>query len=484
MIESVNPNYYSCDVRTEDGHVLTGVAVPGLIQDSVGSGGNVWIPRSGELVLVQTGTPTANILKVIPTTSDLATAQETTYSVGESSAAPVETEAGQANYRGRMPANLNPGDWVRIGNQGQMVAVLDGGVAQLMGSPWARVRAIETDDTLQLYGRNFSLQTGMGNLNIRDEGGKQSLLFQGGTDQSIETGDGRENWTVQYAIGGQRRGLVDFRTRDRQGNAMCRTTIGEDGSLEQEIVGGYTLAAEGSAYIMYGEGRRTTLQSGDDEVNVNNGNRTVRVTGELDTEASNSLRLVSMGGRIDSSENNWIMTANQTMDVVIGGNKLAVAGVNALTYQVANGSVLFEIGKSITDLKTANSGFKVATYAPLGNIELSTIIPGSIVKIGSTTVVDGIWLGAIPTAGPTGALFPAPPPFHGVKYETLAAYLISLEKWLDGFYAWAASHVHGAYGGPTTSPLVPLNATLPTNATATHAALRPPIMSQIVRIGV
>lgn len=443
-IVGVNPNTLTCDVITlETQSRLTGVPFPNLLQDPQGSGGHIEVPRIGTQVYVQRGIGTAYITNYQPIAMSSATPRATAPIilglVGQGSNAPGPTDA---TFLGALPTGLKPGDWMHIGNQGQFIGLFDQGIVGLYAGAWSHVLATLEDDTLNIAARNFTLRTGAGNLTCRDYGGKQSILLQLGTDQMTETGAGKENYPLTLRMGGDAEGLLDMVITDRRGVSVYKKVITAAGQVREE--------ATGPQYQTY-KGERGETIEGDyakdvrgNEILSITGDRIETIAGSAESAISQNLLTQIMNDRTDFINRNWNVSVGRNMNMTVSGALPPTPAAAAAKWILSNGSLVIDVGFPGTDLGIAQSGVKINTYMPQGDIILGSLA-GKI--IANATLPDSVLLGA--THGVA--------PFHTVKWETgLQVFLQQLISWLD-------SHVHPTGvgpSGPATLPRGPASGTL------------------------
>lgn len=458
-IISVNPNTLSCVVETETRGRLT-VAVPGLSQDPAGSGGEVQVPRLGQQVLVQSGLGAPTIIQMLPVAVAKSVDRSTAFSVGAAGAgssgagttAAAFPTSGGISFLGRLPAGLLPGDWVKQGNQGQHLALLDGGVVSVQATPWARVVASREGDTLLIAGRNLQLHTGFGNLIFSDSGGKQSFTLQGGTDQKTETGVGAENWPYSFrAVAGG----LELELRDRRGEQLYKNSVDAAGVVDQFARSNLSSMVMGNYLARVIHDRIQTV-SGTDATNVG-GIQTVSVGGNQETTVSQSQTTNVMQDVSLTINRDYTLSVGRQMNLSAGGNTLAKPGDAAVAWSVSNGSLVVDIGRPPMDLQKALSGMKVTTWGLQGDIAF-TSMQGKVIL--NTTQPGSVLLGS--TAGVAA--------FHGVLWEPLQAFLTQL-------VAWLTAHVHPSGMGPTGAAVVP------SPASAQLSSLITPIGSLKVLLG-
>lgn len=434
---SVNPNTLSCEVESESRGRMT-CALPGLQQDPAGSGGEVLVPRVGQQVLVLRGLGLPVITQFLPVPVSRAADRSAAFAP-VTTAATADTSAafpagGPVNFLGQLPIGLAPGDWVRFGNQGQHLSLLEGGVAEIASTPWAGLTTNRIDDTVRLAGRNLRIYTGFGNLSFSDQGGKQSFLLEGGTDQKTETGFGMENWTYLIRAGGEdAEGMLDVVLKDRQGGVLFKHTISPTGAVEQQTRGDHTERTGGNWTGNFEQGW-SSLISGDHSTTVG-GTQTLSVTGAQEVTVSQSQLVNVMQDSTLTVNRDWGLSVGRSGNVYFGGNALAKPGDAALKWGVDNGSWVVDIGVPGFDLGAAFSGMKVTTWGPQGDIALTSQLSKIILN---TTVPESVLLGAISGVAP----------FHAVLWEPLQAFLQALISWLT-------AHIHPTSMGPSGTAVVP-----------------------------
>ena len=381
-ISNVYSETYSCDVRTDNGNDLTGLPLPGLKQDAVGSGGEVSIPRAGERVLVRLGGgERPRIIGHLPQSFDVGTSQNATPSLTEFDLPTTLSNRGQSSFRGNMPKGLLEGDWCRVGNQGQYIGVMDGGVSILHGSPWAHVRAVggDTEDTLVIKGRRTDFRSDFGGIIFGSQEGKSWAEFYGGTDQTLETGADKQNYPVRADVG-KTDGLVNWYVDSRDGQSMHRINIYPDGRTvtfqngprEERVNGAYTGSFGDTCY------RR--VQQGSDIVEVQNGSRIENYFGNQDTTVlQNRSAQIYGNDSVIVDSNSYTQAA--TYDVQAQGSPLMTPADAAISMVAVNGSFAVDVaptGNPVA-LPAAQSSFAVTVGVTGGGINLTTENPTPVV---------------------------------------------------------------------------------------------------------
>jgi hypothetical protein len=441
-IIAVNPTTCTCDVETETRGRFNAVPFPYLVQDPEGCGGRVYVPRVGQQVVVQQGIGAPFITLGLPTSTDVNAdvgaaadfSKAATYSKGALSFSP----SAPASYAARLPRSLLPGDWMWLGNQGQHIALLDGGVAAMLASPWSQVSCSQEDDTTTVVGRNLNIVTGFGNLRFFDDSGKSGMVFEGGTDQTLESGYGRDNWTVQAKIGGDAEGLVDFRINNRDGEAVAKTVWKADGSVinmtsgdqEQKYNGNMGLTYNGNFYRDVG---------GVDLLSVGL-DREENFFGSQTTAVSQNRSCNVLNDRADIISRDWNMSAGRVHSLKVSGNPTAIPPNSSVAapWSISNGSWIVDVGFPGPDLGLSESHIEFNTYSPKGKIQLSSLLD----KISLDTYMpDSVLLGSM-----MGVAV-----HHAVNWEPL-------EILLKQFITWAQNHIHPTGVGPSGPAVVPFPA--------------------------
>ena len=462
VIVRVNPLQGSCDVSA-GGNYYGNVPLPDLARDVEGSGGEFKVVRRGTPVVLRLSVGWPTISQVLPISTDQEAVGRPSFELdplGSSGGDLFPADDGPT-FLGRLPRDMHMGDWGRIGNQGQKLMVLDGGVVTMEASPMARVEVIQDEDTLLLAGRNTRLITGFGNMEFRDQGGKSSMVFEGGTDQVTQTGSGKGNWAVRAEIGGDAEGLIDFQTRNLGGQRVSSFSVDMEGSEQRHNAGNVSWAVDGAHEWSIRQGRKVYIQAGDDYLEVRGG-REEQIYGSYITEAFDT-RFSRVGGdRRDTVMRDWTMAAMRNMKVNVSGDALlSNPTTNALDVVVTNGHASFDIGSQLAgDSFKATSSFRVNTHG-LGNVELlanelGMIMMDAALPIGSVYV--GANLSAQATA-PKPSLFE--PAVLGWKFIALMTAVV----------ATFDSHTHMlppplaalAFFAPTLPPIPLMSATVAPN---------------------
>lgn len=438
IIISVNPNTLTCDVETETSGRLSGLALPEVIQDPQGSGGQVAIPRPGQQVVVQRGLGFPFIDKLLPVSVSKNHARATSFAIAP--AAAIAPTVGSfpttdtANYRASLPEGMLPGDWVRMGSQGQYIGILDRGAASLFASAWAHAIAMQENDTLELAGRNLKLFTGTGDLVCEDFGGKTALQLRLGTDQKTETGQGTERFPLTVQLGGTAESFLDFVLTDKKGQPVYKRLLYSDGGIVEAMRTRQTTYAgqvieyhnDGILDFVVGNAQRQVTR---DQIDNIQGSHEYTVSQNLVAQILN-----------DSSQNinrNWLVSVGQTMDLSVSGNIMAKPKDPCASWSFGNGSLVIDIGMPAPVPDSKMSGLKLTTYGAQGDIELTSLLSKIILNTPSNAP------GSVILGGTLGV-----GKFHAVLWEPLQAFLKALIN-------WATNHIHPTGVGPSGVAVVP-----------------------------
>ncbi|RLC88619.1 MAG: hypothetical protein DRJ03_01735 [Chloroflexi bacterium] len=447
-IISVNPVSGSCVVKSEFGNFLSNVALPNSTQDPDGGGGTLDIPRRGQDVFVQFGVSHPFIVQFCPVSADLDKDTPPAFSLTEVGLADVLDGGDAANFAGRLPVDGQPGDWAKIGNQGQRLGVLDGGVCVIGSSPWAQIYTIASPekDITRIVGRHTQLYSQFGTLEFGEDGGKTWLKLEGGTDQLTESTISPANPTFRALVGGASAGMMSLQTFDREGAPVYEHIVDYDGSVNFHSRGNQTLISEGSLIHDIQLGRTTRVLTENDNLSVLNGDRVEKYQGAQKTSVSGRKALNVGQDYAATVQRDIAFTAGRHIRFSAGGDLKAKPGDVASQWNVTNGTLYFEIGNPASlDTQAARSGFKVLSMGG-GDIMLGALRPPSRIILGSM-FPDSVVLGGDPMTGAAA--------FHAVKWETLVPILKTLALAID-------SHIHIGMGSPTTPNTVPITPTAET----------------------
>lgn len=343
------------------------------------------------------------------------------------------------------PVDVVEGDWVkRNHDSNNFVSVLAGGVNVMQSSPVAQVRTngpLSMVETIAWVYRHISA---LGNLEILNEGGKTSLVWRAGADQSTETGAHMSNWTLRLDAGAKG-DLFRLQVTTPEGKTLSEIHLGADGKLSFVGAGGVDILAgiaEGQVETVggdafkevYGEEKRTV--HGDD---------THRVSGDRDTFVNGNAWDNVGGNREEAVTGNAFDTISGRMVTSIdGGSADGVSQGNvASRRELINGGEEVLLGNPARQAdKTVEPDYKVLNFG--GNIYISVTKGKKVVILNDTD--DGVLLGA------DGSINGKDDGTHEVSNPTAKHHVSmyeELKEFLDALIDWLDNHTHLTAYGPS-----------------------------------
>lgn len=451
VVVNVYPDTFSVDCYTEKGRMLSGLPFPSGNYDPSSGAGEISMPKRGMILTVHygLGEPTLSFTQPVPQSGTQVPATNVTAAPNIGGSDGTYSNQGHTDYRGLRPSDVIPGDWVRMGTQGNLIGVLEGGLTILKASEVAQVIASKTYDSLRLIGRNMDIYNDFGEFRFRNTNGNCSMQLRAGSKQTTQTSPDKENYTIRADLGdaGQ---LVNFRITDPDGHVLSSIIMDPNGSVTRTATGDTNDSVDGNLTESVGGDKDKTVVG--DETILIGGDSTEQLAGNKNIQAAADLTLQS-GNDIDQMSNRDIsIGAGRNMDVSVSGDMTATPGTNALTYTVTNGTVYFDIGDPAAgDSQSAMSGWGVTTL--LGDMTFSTTGGNFIVN---TTIPNSVQLGG------------NAPLFHSMLYEMFQTFISTMGALID-------SHTHLTPAGPSGPPIVP--------PYATSESLVPDIQSEYVTHG-
>ncbi len=294
------------------------------------------------------------------------------------------------NYRpSDAPPDLMSGDYARVGDRGQSIAVLKGGVAQL-GSPTAQIRSLGLSGLLQFIGQKMQGISDFGEWNVVNDGGKTSFILRAGYDQTTQTGMDEEHWTIRLDLGATG-DVFNFEITTPEGQTLFRFHVGPDGYFQ--------IFGAGGGDISTGPGAAGALHdiAGDQDTNVQGSvTETVdgdvtRSSGQAVTESVGTDKKSVIGNNDLRSVNNddTLSVGGVSSTVVTGGGALAAKpGRAAKSVSILNGGYIIDIGDPTKGSNlSAKAGFELTTF--LGGDIKMTSGGGMTLKAKTTAQLDG-----------------------------------------------------------------------------------------------
>ncbi len=361
------------------------------------------------------------------------------------------------NYRlAAEPDDTMPGDWVHVGDEGNSIGVLSGGVNVIKSGALSQVRTHLLNDLVEVICRNYRHISDMGEFTVQNNNGRIGMRFRGGSDQQTEAGPDEENWTIKFDLGAEG-DMLNFELCTPLGQTIFKLHVDADGRCELYGLNGVSINSgqqnggtsseenTGNKIRTVGENQTTTI--GGTETKTVGNNAKTTVYNDIETSAGNDVRTQAL--------RDHALSAGRNMFVAVQGSLLG----DAMVFDIATGNWVVNIG-SATSLNPL-SGFEMNTFAGdmafnstaggnftlkslLGNFETTT----KKAVVSTNMIPDSVILG-----GPVLSS-------HLVKFEELQSLLLMLFSILD-------THVHLENGtavaagipvlGATGTPVVPFS---------------------------
>lgn len=349
-----------------------------------------------------------------------------------------------SNYRAaNEPDDLIPGDSVHAHSSGSRVGALEGGLAVLVGSLLAQVRAHGLGDLVEIISRNFRHVTDFGVFEVKNKGGKVGLSFRGGTDQLTETGSDEERWTVRFDIGADA-DLLDFRLTTPTGENLFHVHVDGDGRCNVYAADGI-VTRSGSASVE--TAITETAGSVEDRVGADRasyvgGSRSDSTGLDARHDVGGSLEMLAAVDLIAGAARDLSLSAGRRAVVDAQGD--ASSQDPAFELRARNGNMVFRAGHA------PRPQGKIRMETLKGNIELASTQGGNVVLeallgelrgaarkvLFDTQAPDSVILGGSALTG------------HVAIYEALERVLLFMAATYD-------SHGHPSMGAPPTTLMQP-----------------------------
>ncbi|MGD9209144.1 MAG: hypothetical protein PVI90_00135 [Desulfobacteraceae bacterium] len=320
-----------------------------------------------------------------------------------------------ANYRTKnTPRDLGSNDWAEIGEEGNAVAVLAGGVNVVRSSGMAQIRTHLINDLVEIISRNYKHISDMGISEIKNNKGRITWSFRGGSDQATETGSDQENWSIRIDLGAEG-DLFRFELTQPSGGTNFKFHVTADGQLSiftaeasDEFVG-----TDKNIKIL---GDRTTSVKQNDEQTIE-GNQTKNIYGIRNTGISNNDTCTVGNDRIINVQKHLIETVGGKHEEKIVGNNPITAKPGDIAREtiINNGSWLINIGNPTSGANAvALAGFELNTFTGdiiqqiniKGNIDLKTLLGNASLETTSGIATLKTALGVANVDGTTVNLGP------------------------------------------------------------------------------
>jgi len=455
---SYQSDRYTATVRTERGRTLTGV---GRVRNAPGE----VIPLSpGTEVLISHdyGLPVIMGVLAIPASSNAGS---------ESFAVTDDTDAlfvggdgvnqggitTHGNFRGaHEPRDVIPGDWVQMGEDGNVLGVLGGGVNVIKSSALCQIRTHLVNELVEIFSRNYRHITDMGEFSVTNDEGRVNMRFRGASDEATEASPEEENWTIKMDLGSEG-DLFNFELCTPQGQTLFKLHVDSEGGAEIFGINGVALTSgsraggtnaqetSGSQQNTIG-GDRTADVRGSDTLSVGT-NQSIQITSDQETNIGNDYRIQAL--------RDMALGSGRNVSVVVQGGE----GDNALTFDVEDGNWVVDMGSATNQ----DSGINFKTFG--GNMKFETQTGGDF-EFESRT-------GNLKTTTNTAKIITGTPNSVVLGGDSLASNLVKfqeLQSLLMSLFTKLDTHVHPAGAmvaagtmavtGMSAPPAVPIGAPL------------------------
>jgi hypothetical protein len=220
------------------------------------------------------------------------------------------------------PVDVIADDWVRKGKQNNFVGVLSGGTNVLHSSPMAQVRTHGVNEMVEVMANVYRHISSMGNLEIINNGGKTSLIWRAGADQSTENGANAENWTLHLEAGAEG-DLFRLKVTTPHNNTLCELHMSADGRLSLTGVAGVDISS----------GTRGTAREDVAE------NKEVSVLGSMAVGVKGDVQETFDGNKETLVGKNDTISAGNDLKETIGHDRLTYISNKLLTTVEGGGKV-------------------------------------------------------------------------------------------------------------------------------------------------
>lgn len=436
-------------------------SVPRLVNDP----GEVCILPRGTQVLVhrELGFPIiAGVLKFAPLLREEVNPTQVTEVRGVGGEDPVYTNvSGQQNNRpANDPVDVLGGDWVRKSEQNNFVGVLAGGSNIMHSAPMAQVRTHSVPQSMvEVIANVYRHISSLGNLEIKNEGGRTSLVWRAGASQTTESGGNLSNWTI-HLDAGSTGDLFRLRVTTPNQNTLCEMHMSADGRLSLTGVAGVDVTSGPRGNYLEDVGSDKDVRVGG-SVTTTVGGQVIEQVGDLKSVSVGSNHTVSTGANLEELVgNDKRSVVSNTMRTTVNGGAVPTPGTVAVLWDVPGGGI-----NTVTGTPAIPAGIDQNFINNSGNVNVVVPATGKFNVVSSTP--DSVVLGgngaAVPVPDGTGKYTVTSVALeHAAKYEPLQAIIAQMILWMD-------THTHLTAVGPTSpgaagtsGPISPaINANLP-----------------------
>lgn len=440
---SFQADTYAATVRTERGRTLNGVPI------RRSSPGELITYPAGTEVLVSYEYGPPIIMGVISTPAGRH-ANTPTYNVtsgingfgGQGDDKDTLNAAG--NFRqAQEPTDLMPGDYGTIGQDGNLIATLEGGVNVIKSSPLSQIRTHKIGDLVEIFSRNYRHVTDMGEFKIQNNDGRINMSFRGASDQRSEAGPDEENWTVRMDLGSEG-DMFNFELCTPQGQTMFKLHVDSDGAAELFSINGLSLGSGSRSGGSHNEehtgdssrllsGNRTTNITGDETKNIG-GTASTTVDGDNEANVGNDHRVQAL--------RDIAIGAGRNMNVAVQGGE----GNDALVFDVEDGHWTVNVGSA----SAPDSGINFNTFR--GDYTFTSQAGGDYVVETRT--------GNVLTTSTTAKFVTGQPDSVVLGGDSIKSHLVKweeLQKHLQTLYNLFDKHIHRHEGTAVAAGMFPVS---------------------------
>lgn len=414
---NLDTNTYSVSLSIGDG-ISTRSGVGRIVQDP----GDKCILPIGTRVALNEDYGELFIVGVLPYTTGREENENSLSLTGEDGVGrndPLEQGSpSTANFRTKnTPVDMGPDDWARIGEDGNAIAVLAGGVT-LMKSNMAQFRTHLINDLAEIICRNYRHISDMGTTQIKNDGGRITWSFRGGADQLEEAGSDQENWTIRIDLGAEG-DLFRFELTQPNGQTNFKFHVNNEGRLE-------VYAADGIDEFSGNDKRSTVLSNriakikGNDQETVE-GSAEKTIQGNKTQVISNTEEKTVGNDQVINVQRNRIDTVGGKVEErIAGGNPLIILPGDLAKESILNGTWNIDIGNPLNGANPAAlPGFDLNTHTGdiinkikvAGNLNYSTLLGNATLETTAGIATLKTALGVANVDGTTVNLGPVAPSF-------------------------------------------------------------------------
>lgn len=454
-----SPQDQTYSVNTDLNSIIA--AVPRLVQDP----GEVCILPRGTQVLVhrELGFPIiAGVLKSAPLLRDDTSQSRITEIRGVGGEDPVYSQVAdqQSSRPANDPVDVLGGDWIRKSAQNNFVGVLAGGSNVMHSAPLAQIRTHSVPQSMvEVIANVYRHISSLGNLEIKNDGGRTSLIWRAGASQTTESGGNLSNWTI-HLDAGSTGDLFRLRVTTPNQNTLCEMHMSADGRLSLTGVAGVdvTSGPRGN-YLEDIAGDKDSRVVGDLTQDI--GGNVVENVGDAKQVSVGSNHQISTGANLtEVVSGDRLAQVTNTMRTTVNGGTVPVPGTVAILWEATGGGI-----NTVTGSPAIPAGIDQNLINNSGSVNVAVPATGKFNVV--STAPDSVVLGgngaAVPIPGTNGGYSVTSVALeHAAKYEPLQAIISQMVLWMD-------THTHLTAVGPTSpgaagtsGPISPtINANLP-----------------------